>query len=84
MFTTSLAPNNLNAIRLLEEISAFVEGQINGGFLESLYSNEERICKIEEYYRRINAILGAFQVNLHYSTHVQRWTQQHNARYLHS
>jgi hypothetical protein len=83
MFTTSLASNNLNPFRLLEEISAFVEGHVSGG-LESLYSKEERICKIEEYYHRINAILGAFQVNLNYSTYVRRRAQQHNARYLHS
>ena len=50
--------------RLLDEISAFLQRQINTGFLKSLYSGEERISKIEEYHRRICATVDAFQVIL--------------------
>jgi len=72
----------LTLFRLLDEISVFLQGQISAGFLQLLYSKDERISMIEGYHRRISAIADAFQVSLQfcftffiYSFRSTRWCQ---------
>lgn len=51
-------------MRLLKEVSDFVQKQTAEGFMKSLSTKDQRIAQIENYYRRIESAIASFQVGL--------------------
>ncbi|KIM77033.1 hypothetical protein PILCRDRAFT_12389 [Piloderma croceum F 1598] len=49
--------------KLLEEISAFVQKEASCGFLKLLFTKDQRIVRIESYYRRIGISIESFQAS---------------------
>jgi len=49
--------------RLLENISTFVQKEASCGFLKLLFSKDQRIARIESYYRRIRISVESFQIS---------------------
>jgi hypothetical protein len=49
--------------RLLEEISTFAQKEASCGFLKLLFTKDQRIARIESYYRRIGISIESFQAS---------------------
>ncbi|KIM77885.1 hypothetical protein PILCRDRAFT_824860 [Piloderma croceum F 1598] len=49
--------------KLLEEISAFIQKEASCGFLKLLFTKDQRIVRIESYYRRIDISIESFQIS---------------------
>jgi len=51
--------------RLLAEISFFVQKEATRGFLNLLFTKDQRISQIQEYHQRIGTSVTSFQVSHH-------------------
>ena len=66
--------------RLLEEISTFVRKEASRGFLNLLFTKDQRIARVERYYRRIGVSIESFQVSRHSFDTISQltWTETTN------
>ncbi|KIM87192.1 hypothetical protein PILCRDRAFT_303643 [Piloderma croceum F 1598] len=52
-------------IRLLNEISTFVQKEASRPFLTLLFTKDQRIAQIDQYHRRIGTAVTSFQAGRH-------------------
>jgi hypothetical protein len=58
--------------RLLDEISSFVQKEATRGFLNLLFTKDQRISQIQEYHQRIGTSVTSFQAS-HYIFSLRRF-----------
>src|SRR5882762_3043420 len=51
--------------RLLDKISSFVQKEATRGFLNLLFTKDQRISQIQEYHQQIGTCVTSFQVSHH-------------------
>lgn len=51
--------------RLPDEISALLQKEVSSSFLKLLFTKNQRISRIDGYYRRIGTLIQSFQVRCH-------------------
>jgi hypothetical protein len=63
VITLPLAWMSTLPCRLLDEIAAFIQKESPCSFLQLLFTKDQRIARIDTYYRRIGTSIESFQVS---------------------
>ncbi|KIM73991.1 hypothetical protein PILCRDRAFT_715514, partial [Piloderma croceum F 1598] len=63
-------------LRLLEDISSFIQKEALCGFLKLLFTKDQRIAQIDGYYRRIDDSIQSFQISA--LLDIRGWTKRNN------
>jgi hypothetical protein len=63
-------------LRLLNEISVFIQKQSSQSFVKSLCTKNQRITEIERYHKRINITVDSFQASPHFPMQKTYLTQR--------